>query len=66
MQKNTFFNKLNKWKLQEKNLKLKNTKFDYWIKYLSRKLKMKISYLNLKEAKGRGEGMIALNQILIK
>jgi len=53
MQTNTFFNKLNKWKLQEKNLKLKNTKFDYWIKYLSRKLKMKISCLNLKEAKGK-------------
>lgn len=27
--KKNFLNKLNKWKLQEKNLKLKNRKFDY-------------------------------------
>jgi hypothetical protein len=29
MQKKIKLNKLNKWKLQEKNLKLKNKKFDY-------------------------------------
>jgi len=37
-------NKVNKFKLQEKNFKLEKLKFDYEIRCLLMKLKMQISY----------------------